>query len=184
MITDRNLLSQRLKTWMRWHCLKVAKRKSLTAANRGSHRSSGLPALISASARRRVPKETEAFSKLYYAERIFPVVAQRSSSSTPKAQHIALIATVTKELWEKVLVDEEDHIIESVRSYVETVKQELEEDEDDTEKTPEQYQIAIDGVDDYLKEVARYVMKETGLCSSFYVGGMLPYDGGGIFSTR
>lgn len=88
-----------------------------------------------------MPKETEAFSKLYYAERIFPVVASRTTSSTSKAQRIALIAAVTKEVWEQVLLNNEKAVIENVRNFIKNAKKLLEEDEDEKEKTPEQYQM-------------------------------------------
>ena len=89
-----------------------------------------------------MPKETEAFSKLYYADRIFPVVAQRSTSSTPKGEHITLITTVTQEVWRKIQLDNKEDVIASVRSYINNVKQELEaDDEEEIEKSPMEYQM-------------------------------------------
>ena len=139
------------------------------------------------------------------ADHIFPVITQKSTSLTPKGEHIALIATVTQEVWRKIQLNNKEDIITSVCSYINNMKQELEaDDEEEIEKSPMEYQMwarfpcmwplpklltqnlcsAIDRVDDYLRDIARYVMKETGLCSSFYIGGMLPYHGGKIFSTR
>ena len=89
-----------------------------------------------------MPKETEVFSKLYYTDHIFPVIVQRSISLTPKGEHIALIATVTQEVWRKIQLDNKEDVIASVCSYINNVKQELEADDDDEiEKSPMEYQM-------------------------------------------
>ena len=69
--------------------IKVAKRKRHTRPT---------STLLDTSTRQRLPKATEAFSKLYYAERILPVVQARSG--THEGVLITLIAEVTKELYD------------------------------------------------------------------------------------
>src|SRR6267143_6442204 len=118
---------------MRWHCPKVAKRK------RHARPTSTL-SLGDTTSRRRLPKATEAFSKLYYVERILPVVQSRSS--THEGVLISLIADVTKELYDAAVKANEAVVINEVAGYIAKAKKEMEaEDEEEVkERTPQEYQ--------------------------------------------
>lgn len=118
---------------MRWHCPKVAKRK------RHARPTSAL-SLGDTTSRRRLPKATEAFSKLYYAERILPVVQSRSSAH--EGVLISLIADVTKELYNAALKANETEVIDKVTAYIAKAKKEMEVDDEEEakERTPQEYQ--------------------------------------------
>ena len=118
---------------MRWHCPKVAKRK------RHARPTSTL-FLGDTSTRQHLPKATEAFSKLYYAERILPVVQARSG--THEGVLITLIAEVTKELYDTAVESKETEVIDAVAAYIAKAKATMEgEGEDEVnERTPQEYQ--------------------------------------------
>ena len=124
---------QQLMTHMRWHCPKVAKRK------RHARPTSTLT-LGNTTSRRRLPKATEAFSKLYYTDRILPVVQSRSG--THEGALITLIADVTKELYNASVEAGETEVINKVVDYITKAKEAMEADDKDEaeERTPQEYQ--------------------------------------------
>ena len=124
---------QQLMTHMRWHCPKVAKRKRHT-------RPTSTLTLGNTTSRQRLPKATEAFSKLYYTDRILPVVQSRSG--THEGALITLIADVTKELYNASVEAGETEVINKVVDYITKAKEAMEADDKDEaeERTPQEYQ--------------------------------------------
>ena len=118
---------------MRWYCPKVEKRKCHTCPTSTLF-------LGDTSTRQHLPKATEAFSKLYYAERILPVV--QACSGTHKGVLITLIAEVTKELYDTAVESKETKVIDAVAAYIAKAKATMEgEGEDEVnERTPQEYQ--------------------------------------------
>lgn len=118
---------------MRWHCPKVAKRKRQA-------RPTSTLSLGDTTNKGRLPKATEAFSKLYYADRILKVVQTRSE--TYQGSHITLIGEVTRELYEAAVAANETEVINAVDSYIAKEKQakEAQDQKDSNERTPQEYQ--------------------------------------------
>ena len=95
--------------------------------------------LLDTSTRQRLPKATEAFSKLYYAERILPVVQARSG--THEGVLITFIAEVTKELYDTAVESKETEVIDAVAAYIAKAKAIKGKGEDEVnERTPQEYQ--------------------------------------------
>ena len=118
---------------MRWHCPKVTKRKR--QARMISTLSLGDP-----TSKRRLPKATEAFSKLYYTTRILPIVNQRSSSHTGAL--ITLIGEVTKELYAAAVNSQEKEVIDAVEAYIAKEKEarNAQDEGNAKERMPQEYQ--------------------------------------------
>lgn len=91
--------------------------------------------------KRRAPKATEAFSKLFYKDRILPVVQTRSEGYVGPL--IKLVTDVTKELYDAAVEAKEVEVINAVTTHIQEAKRaiEAEDNEDDLEsRMPQDYQ--------------------------------------------
>ena len=124
---------EQLMTHMRWHYPKVAKHKRHACPT-------SMLTLGDTTSRQRLPKATEAFSKLYYTDRILPVVQSRSG--THEGTLITLITDITKELYNASVKAGETKVINKVVDYITKAKEAMEADDKDEaeERTPQEYQ--------------------------------------------
>ena len=122
---------QQLKTYMRWHV--TTSRTPRKKANATSLSIFG----VSSKSRRRL-QDTEIYSKLYYKDRILPVVRQRlASMEDHKGPIIQIIREVTKDLWS----EENAEIRAEVAAKMEEKLCEGKNDNEDAQRTPQQYQV-------------------------------------------
>ena len=115
---------------MRWHVptSKNPRKKS----NTSSLSIFGVPS----KSRRRL-QDTEIYSRLYYNDRILPVVCERLKSiKDHKGPIIQIIREVTKDLWS----NENPDIRVEVATKMEEQVLEQENGEEDAQRTPQQYQ--------------------------------------------
>lgn len=122
-------------THMRWHCSKTTKRQ------RQGGRNTALCLGGDGSRKRRAPKATEAFSKLYYKDLILPVVAERSEGYVGPL--IRLVTDVTKELYDAAVASNNVEVTSAVAAHILEAKRALKAEDDDDEsesRTPEEYQ--------------------------------------------
>jgi hypothetical protein len=116
---------------MRWHV--PLSRNSRKKSNTSSLSIFGVP---SSKSRRRL-QDTEIYSKLYYKDRILPVVRERLESiKDHKGPIIQIIREVTKDLWS----NENPDIRAEVATKMEEQVLEQENGEEDAQRTPQQYQ--------------------------------------------
>jgi hypothetical protein len=140
------------------------------------------------------------YSKLYYKDRIMPVVRTRVEDGQ-KGPFIQVVKDVTKELFS--VEDEEIKAEIAAKVAEQMLVQEDEEDGEGPERTPSQYQKyvvcslfqrryliyvvlprAIDELPVYLADVLRTVERLTGLSATILVGGPIPANDGAISTTR
>lgn len=126
--------SQALRSYFRWH-LPAAKglKKKRAAATSNATIFGG------ARTKRRQHQEIEIYSKMYYTERVLPVVQERVLRDNHKGPQISLIREVTRELYDK----ESPETITAVTTALAAAKVCDLDGDDGTSglmRTPEQYQ--------------------------------------------
>jgi hypothetical protein len=131
----------------------------------------------------------EAYSTLYYDEKIAPVIAdERGAEKLSRAANLSLIKMVTARMW----ANETDEVKEAVRAHMKektaserAPNDDGESEEEDTKhRTPEQFQEAIDSMTPILAALGKEVFHRCGWAISIFMGGPVPQAAGAIQVAR
>ena len=139
-------------------------------------------------------QETEIYSRLYYKDRIAPIVNERRKALGADVKSILVVKGVTKELWDNEELDVKE-VVAKERAKAQTLEPDV------PERTPQQFQeyvihslrdidtdflqprSAIDELPTYLEEVLYKITELTGLTVSVIFGGPIPKANGTISSS-
>ncbi|KAF7976999.1 hypothetical protein HWV62_4926 [Athelia sp. TMB] len=178
IIVQADRLSQQVTTWFRW-------RQSKLTHNTGARVSTSLVSLLSLSTKGgRLLTAVEKYFKLYFPQRvrIFVDAELLQFGDYPTAsEKLTTIKRVTLEMWE-----EEDEVTRNIvfdamardKAKRDANLLQLKHDEDGDNRTPLQYQSAIDLLPAVLKQVFDELHRTTGWSFSVIMGGPLPEEDG------
>ncbi|KAF7980677.1 hypothetical protein HWV62_37109 [Athelia sp. TMB] len=169
-----------LRTWFRWRQNKMVSSRapvaSITALFAAKSKSGG-----------RLLTQIEKYSKLYFPDRVRHLVADALlvyGDHPTRAQKLTTIKRITSEMWEDEDDDTKDFVLASMAA--DKAKREaslLNPTEEETARTPVQFQAAIDTLPPILKHVFDELAKTTGWAFTILMGGPSPEAGGNIVSA-
>ena len=123
--------SQQLKRHMQRHCVVIKKPRK--AGSSGSSIFAGPNLRL-----RWWLQETEVYSKLFYDERIEPVVRDRLNNMGPQDKAISIVKSVTKELWDAEDMETKAAVAAKVAKAQDVAIEN--EPDNDSVRTPREYQ--------------------------------------------
>jgi hypothetical protein len=153
-----------LQTWFRWRTNRTVRKQP------GSIVLASLP-------KTRLLRDTEVYSKVFYESKLKGIISAEIAGLTlTQAELLAKTLEVTKREWE----NEPESVKEQVRAMKKKYKQDALSPADDSTRTPEQYQNAINSLSQVGNSFLEHIKQTTGWTGFMVLGGPNPATGGKI----
>ncbi|PPQ86508.1 hypothetical protein CVT26_008391, partial [Gymnopilus dilepis] len=171
----------KIKTWLHWRVNSKAK------AGRRGRRSVGLDDFQNLGGNSRRLKDYEMFSRLYYAEKVKPVVKEElvrlsaEGEKLSRGQTLSLIKVKLREVYRNQSEEVKNEVRVKQEEYAKTLGDLKDQDPDDvSNRSATQYLDAIQACPNYLTQIFEPLAKKTGWAFTILCGGPDPMDNGNL----